>query len=56
MGLNGLGSGNEDVANEMIAYANDTQHEKIIRGLGMGLALILYGHQKDADFMIDGMV
>ena len=28
---------------EMLAYAHDTQHEKIIRGLAMGLALIMYG-------------
>lgn len=26
----------------MIAYAHDTAHEKIIRGLAMGIALILY--------------
>ena len=28
---------------EMLAYAHDTQHEKIIRGVAMGLALIMYG-------------
>ena len=27
----------------MLAYAHDTQHEKIIRGLALGLALTMYG-------------
>jgi 26S proteasome regulatory subunit N2 len=27
----------------MLAYAHDTQHEKIIRGLSLGLALTMYG-------------
>ena len=27
----------------MLAYAHDTQHEKIIRGLTLGIALIVYG-------------
>jgi 26S proteasome regulatory subunit N2 len=32
-----------DKAVEMLAYAHDTQHEKIIRGLSLGLALTMYG-------------
>ncbi len=28
-------------AQEMLAYAHDTQHEKIIRGIAVGLALIM---------------
>ena len=27
----------------MLAYAHDTQHEKIIRGLALGLAITMYG-------------
>ena len=29
----------------MLAYAHDTQHEKIIRGMAVGLALIQYGRE-----------
>merc|ERR1712178_295420 len=43
MGLLMVGSNNADVLEEMINYARDTQHEKIIRGLSLGIALILYG-------------
>merc|ERR1712048_1120759 len=43
IGLLMVGSNNGDVLEEMINYARDTQHEKIIRGLSLGIALILYG-------------
>jgi 26S proteasome regulatory subunit N2 len=33
-------------ASEMLAYAHDTQHEKIIRGLAFGIALTVYGKKK----------
>ncbi len=36
MGLIMLGSGDERVAEEMLTYAQETQHEKIIRGLAVG--------------------
>ena len=39
LGLLFAGSGSERSA-EMLAYAHDTQHEKIIRGLAVGLALV----------------
>lgn len=32
-----------DKATEMLAYAHDTQHEKIIRGTVLGLALVRGG-------------
>merc|ERR1712226_161435 len=43
MGLLMAGSNNKDVLEEMINYARDTQHEKIVRGLSLGISLILYG-------------
>jgi len=52
MGLVLTGSGSARAAEEMIAYAHDTQHEKIIRALAIGLALIHYGREEDADGMI----
>jgi 26S proteasome regulatory subunit N2 len=42
MGLLFAGSAT-DKGEEMLAYAHDTQHEKITRGLALGLALTMYG-------------
>lgn len=54
MGLLFAGSGT-DLAEEMLAYAHDTQHEKIIRGIAIGLAAIQYGREEKADVMIEAM-
>jgi 26S proteasome regulatory subunit N2 len=54
MGLLCCGSGS-DKAQEMLAYAHDTQHEKIIRGLAIGLALISYGIEEAADTLVEQM-
>ena len=56
MGLVMLGSGNGVAVEEMIAYAHDTQHEKIIRGLAMGIALIVYGKEEEADVIIEQLI
>ncbi|TFK57040.1 26S proteasome regulatory complex non-ATPase subcomplex Rpn2/Psmd1 subunit [Heliocybe sulcata] len=52
MGLVMLGSADEQSAQEMLTYARETQHEKIIRGLAIGLALNYYGRQEEADGMV----
>ena len=52
MGLVKLGSASEESADEMLVYAHETQHEKIIRGLAVGIAFIYYGKQEQADMMI----
>ncbi|KAI0639693.1 26S proteasome regulatory complex non-ATPase subcomplex Rpn2/Psmd1 subunit [Trametes polyzona] len=52
MGLIMLGTADGTSAEEMLTYARETQHEKIIRGLAIGLALIFYGRQEEADDMI----
>ncbi|TFK77196.1 hypothetical protein BDN72DRAFT_753714 [Pluteus cervinus] len=49
MGLIMLGSAAAEPVREMLGYAHDTQHEKIIRGLAMGVAFIYYGRQEEAD-------
>lgn len=36
----------------MIAYAHETQHEKIIRGLAMGIAIVMYGCEEGAGYQI----
>jgi len=56
MGLVMLGTGNLKALEDMIQYAHDTQHEKIVRGLAMGMALIMYGRQEAADELINGLL
>ena len=56
MGLVMLGSGNLKALEDMIQYAHETQHEKIVRGLSMGMALIMFGRQEGADVLINGLL
>ena len=56
MGLIMLGTGNIKALEDMIIYAHDTQHEKIVRGLAIGMALIMYGRQEGADELIEGLL
>jgi 26S proteasome regulatory subunit N2 len=56
MGLVMLGTGNIKALEDMIQYAHDTQHEKIVRGLAMGMALIMYARQEAADELIKGLL
>ncbi|CAE7203319.1 unnamed protein product [Rhizoctonia solani] len=53
MGLVMLGSGHQTTTDEMLAYAHETQHEKIIRGLAIGVAFLYYGRQESADGVIE---
>ncbi|RKP15249.1 armadillo-type protein, partial [Piptocephalis cylindrospora] len=53
MGLLMLGYGDQgDVVRDMLEYAHETQHEKIIRALGLSLALTQYGKEGLADPLI----
>ncbi|KAF8670285.1 hypothetical protein HU200_050824 [Digitaria exilis] len=54
MGLLMVGTASEK-ASEMLAYAHDTQHEKIIRGLSLGIALTVYGREEESDTLIEQM-
>ena len=56
MGLIMLGTGNIKALEDMITYAHETQHEKIVRGLALGMALIMYGRQEGADELIEGLL
>ncbi|KAL0951329.1 hypothetical protein HGRIS_008034 [Hohenbuehelia grisea] len=49
MGLIMLGTAAAEPVKEMLQYARETQHEKIIRGLAVGVAFIYYGRQEEAD-------
>jgi len=56
MGLVMMGTGNEKCVDEMLAYAQETAHEKIIRGLAVGIALSMYGREEEADNLIDRLI
>jgi len=49
MGLIMMGTGAAEPVQEMLQYARETQHEKIIRGLAVGVGFIFYGRQEEAD-------
>jgi 26S proteasome regulatory subunit N2 len=53
MGLVMLGTGSAKSLEEMLQYAKETQHEKIIRGLSLGMAMIMFGREEDADVFIE---
>lgn len=60
IGILFLGRGASDTAGtavaELLAYAHETKHEKIIRGVSLGVALISFGQENDADVIIEQMV
>lgn len=56
MGLVMLGSGSQTALDEMMQYAHETQHEKIIRGLAIGIAFLMYGRAEQADTVIDQLL
>ncbi|RUP51626.1 hypothetical protein BC936DRAFT_146875 [Jimgerdemannia flammicorona] len=53
MGLVMLGTASAKAIDEMQVYAHETQHEKIIRGLAVGMSLIMYGKEEQADILIE---
>ncbi|WPK24554.1 hypothetical protein PUMCH_001832 [Australozyma saopauloensis] len=56
MGLVMLGSGNAEAINDMFTYAQETQHEHIIRGLAVGIALLNFGREDEAMGIIDKLL
>jgi len=55
MGLCELGSKSSNAIEDMVAYAQETQHEKILRGLAVGIALVMYGRLEEADPLITSL-
>lgn len=56
MGLVLLGTGRYAALKDMLQYAQDTEHDKTIRGLAIGMALIMYAQQEAADVLINGLL
>lgn len=52
MGMVMLGSKNGSAIEDMVAYAQESQHEKILRGLAVGIAFTMYGRLEEADPLI----
>ncbi|CAG9123095.1 unnamed protein product [Plutella xylostella] len=52
MGMVMLGSRNAAAIEDMVAYAQETQHEKILRGLAVGVACTMYGRLEEADALV----
>ena len=56
MGLVMLGtamSQNPDKLEELVNFAQECDHEKITRGVCMGMSLIMYGREEEADTLIE---
>lgn len=52
MGTVMLGSNSETAIGDMVSYAQETQHEKILRGLAVGIALTMYARLEEADPLV----
>ena len=55
MGLCELGSKSASAIEDMVAYAQESQHEKIIRGLAVGISLVMYCRLEEADPLIESL-
>jgi len=53
MGLIMLGTGSNKALEIMFTYAHETNHEKIVRGCAIGMALVMFGRQEGADSAIN---
>uniref|UniRef100_A0A8C9GY65 26S proteasome non-ATPase regulatory subunit 1 n=1 Tax=Piliocolobus tephrosceles TaxID=591936 RepID=A0A8C9GY65_9PRIM len=56
IGLLKLGSGDEKCVDELLAYAHDTQHEKITRACSISLGFIMFQKEKEADLLIEELI
>ncbi|CAL1544748.1 unnamed protein product [Lymnaea stagnalis] len=56
MGLVMLGTKSSTAITDMVQYAQETQHEKILRGLAVGIALTMYGRLEEADALIESLM
>uniref|UniRef100_A0A1L8DSW1 26S proteasome non-ATPase regulatory subunit 1 n=1 Tax=Nyssomyia neivai TaxID=330878 RepID=A0A1L8DSW1_9DIPT len=55
MGMVMLGSKNVAAIEDMVAYAQETQHEKILRGLAVGVAFTMYARLEEADPLVTSL-
>ncbi|KAL4219945.1 26S proteasome non-ATPase regulatory subunit 1 [Mactra antiquata] len=55
MGLVMVGTKSAQAIEDMVAYAQETQHEKILRGLAIGISLTMYGRMEEADALVESL-
>ena len=56
MGLVMLGSKSMTAITDMVSYAQETQHEKILRGLAVGISLTMFARLEEADTLIESLI
>jgi 26S proteasome regulatory subunit N2 len=55
IGLVMTGSGHPGVIRDLLSYAHETQHEKIVRSCAVALALVVFEKEQEADDLITQM-
>ncbi|ETB63041.1 hypothetical protein YYC_00639 [Plasmodium yoelii 17X] len=56
IGLLKMGSGDEKCVDELLAYAHDTQHEKITRACSISLGFVMFQKEREADNLIEELI
>lgn len=56
IGLVMLGTNSPQTLQEMLTYAQETQHEKILRGLAIGIALCNYGRLEESNQLVETLM
>ena len=56
MGLVMLGSRNAEAQDEMLGYARSSEHERVVRSLAVGLALLNYGKEEASDPLVSELL
>eukprot|EP00922_Rhytidocystis_sp_ex-Travisia-forbesii_P023669 GHVS01034710.1.p1 GENE.GHVS01034710.1~~GHVS01034710.1.p1 ORF type:complete len:1006 (-),score=143.50 GHVS01034710.1:269-3286(-) len=53
IGILMLGTASEKATSDLLGYAHDTQHEKIIRACAVAMGMVMYRREEEADALID---
>ncbi|KAJ2609706.1 proteasome regulatory particle base subunit [Coemansia sp. RSA 1365] len=56
LGLVMMGSSHESTLKDMLLYAKETLHEKIIRSLAVGIGLLMFGRKQEADSLVESLL
>eukprot|EP00808_Paulinella_micropora_P016424 g17140.t1 len=56
LGLVYMGKGQGEFLEELLSYAHDTEHEKTIRGIALGVAVMVYGCEESAEGLIEQLL
>ncbi|KAJ2160761.1 proteasome regulatory particle base subunit [Coemansia sp. RSA 552] len=56
LGLAMMGSNHNATLTDMLQYAKETKHEKIIRALSVGMGLMMFGRKQQADTLVEALL